>query len=132
MSALKKKFLSRLDLILQLEVFFNQLYFFFVAHAYRKLIHALESPFLEKSNTPLTLSADAYISSGARIKTHYTTSTYLQKTNTRQNIMAKITIFMASALVLAIFVAIAQAQRAGMICTLSTRQYLIGRYYFSA
>ena len=132
MSALKKKFLSRLDLILQFEVFFNQLYFFFVAHAYRKLIHTLESLFLEKSNTPLTLSADAYISSGACIKTHYTTSTYLQKTNTRQNNMAKITFFMASALVLAILVAISQAQRAGMICTLSTRQYLIGRYYFSA
>ena len=114
----EKIFLSCFTLILPFEIFFNKLYFFLVAHAYQKLTDTLEWLSLKRPDTLLTLSVDACISSEARIKIHYLTSTDLQKTNTRQNNMVKISI--------------AQARMAPMIYTPSTRQYLIGRYYFTA
>ena len=129
---LEEIFLSCFALILPFEIFFNGLYFFLVAHAYRKLTDTLEWSSLKRPDTLLTLSVDAYISSEARIKTHYITSTDLQKTNTQQSNMVKMMIFIASALLLAISVATAQAQLAPMIYTPSTRQYLIDRYCFSA
>ena len=112
-------------MILQLEIFLTQLYFFPVVHAYRKLTHTHLS---HSSITPLTLSADAYIRSEARIETHYITSTHLQKANIPESNMVKIATLIATGLLLAILVGMAQGS---MIYALSTSQYMIGRYYFS-
>ena len=60
MIILEKRFLSRFGFMLHCGIFFNQLFFFIVVHAYRKLTDALEWLFLKKPDTSLTLGWCVY------------------------------------------------------------------------